>query len=287
MQQLNHLKKEFIDKLSPLYPVSEIESLFAQVLEDALQLKRKDYLLDKSFTLSAAGLEKIKKISDRLLKGEPLQYILGVAWFMGLHLKVTEKVLIPRPETEELVDLIIQDHSSSIDQPLQIIDIGTGSGCIPSALKAHLRDAQVWAVDISREALEIAKYNAAKHHTSINFMLADILDWEFVFQDGQKFDIIVSNPPYITPGEKEEMHPNVLQFEPHLALFVEEKAPLLFYETIASFALEHLQPKGKLYFEINSNYGVEVKNLLYKKGFKVVRLLQDMQGADRMISASF
>lgn len=287
MQQLSHLKKEFIDKLRPLYPISEVESLFTQVLEDALQLKRKDYLLDTSFTLSAAAEEKIKAISNRLLDGEPLQYILGEVWFMGLRLKVTEKVLIPRPETEELVDLIIHNHSSSIDdQFLQIIDIGTGSGCIPIALKVHLKNAQVWAVDVSNEALEIAIYNAAKHRTPISFMLADILEWELVFQDEQKFDIIVSNPPYITSGEKGAMHPNVLQFEPHLALFVEEKAPLLFYESIASFALKHLQTNGRLYFEINRKYGIQVKDLLYKKGFKVVHLLQDMQGADRMISAS-
>lgn len=285
--QLNNIQQQFIDKLVPLYDASETESLFFEVVHHVFALSRTAYLLNKHLEISADQEEQVNAILTRLVGGEPIQYIVGIAWFMGFPLKVTDNVLIPRPETEELVDLIIKDYQNSTETALEIIDIGTGSGCIPITLKKHLKQANVHALDVSREALAIAKQNAKEQQTVIKFMLADILEWDLIFQDDKKYDVIVSNPPYIPPSEQSAMHGNVLQYEPHLALFVQEKVPLLFYETIASFALKHLEENGTLYFEINRNYGKNVIDLLHKKGFKQVSLLQDMQGADRMIKASF
>lgn len=284
--QLHKIHQQFLDKLIPLHDSSEAESLFFEVMEHVFNYSKATYLLNKHLDIAADKEEQINTILKRLTEGEPLQYILGRAWFMGLPLRVSDKVLIPRPETEELVDMIINDHQHISLAPLTIIDIGTGSGCIPITLKKRLKQAHLHALDVSKEALDIAKQNAMDHHVSINFILADILEWDLIFQNDMKFDIIVSNPPYIPPSEQEAMHSNVLQYEPHLALFVEEKAPLLFYETIASFALIHLKERGTLYFEINRNYGNEVVDLLQKKGFQQVLLLQDMHGADRMIKAS-
>jgi len=285
MQVLNDLRKKFITQLSSLYDASEAESVFFLVMEDVFHYSRKDFLLQKTFPFGATENDKIEDILRRLLTGEPIQYIIGSTRFMGIHLLVNKRVLIPRPETEELVDCVVQDYKADAIEELRLMDVGTGSGCIPIALKKHIPQAYVFAMDVSNEALEVAKHNALINNVSINFLLADILEWDIIFSDDIQFDIIVSNPPYIPPGEKDLMHPNVLQFEPHLALFVEEKAPLLFYETIAAFALKHLRPQGKLYFEINRHYGEEVKNLLQKKGFREVYLLQDLHGADRMIKA--
>lgn len=285
MLELADIRKQFIDKLAPLYEETEAESLFFIFMEDVFSYTKKDYLLGKVFAIDPDKKQKIDTLLKRLLSGEPIQYIIGTTQFMGLTLRVNEHVLIPRPETEELVDLIIRDAKLDDMGTAQFMDIGTGSGCIPIALKKHLPRVHVSALDISKEALEVAKYNAQLNNVSINFMLADILEWDIVFPDDLRYAVIVSNPPYITPGEKAQMHANVLQFEPHLALFVEEKAPLLFYETIAAFALQHLHPQGKLYFEVNRYYGSDVKRLLEKKGFSHVSLLQDLQGANRMIKA--
>ncbi|GAA4794106.1 peptide chain release factor N(5)-glutamine methyltransferase [Olivibacter ginsenosidimutans] len=285
-QTFKTIRQRFLNTLSPTYGESEAESVFIIVLEDVFHYKRTDYLLGKPLALSAADEQQLEKILVRLRRGEPIQQIIGSTQFMGISLKVTKDVLIPRPETEELVDLILQDQQADRRPELRIIDIGTGTGCIPIALKKHLPEAHITALDISKEALEVAKYNALNNNTLIHFILADILEWDLVFTDEQYWDIMVSNPPYITHDEKWDMQAQVLEFEPHLALFVENKAPLLFYETIASFALQHLQPNGLLYVEINQKYGQEVKTLLQKKGFSNVSLFQDIHGADRMIKAS-
>ncbi|MNL28161.1 Release factor glutamine methyltransferase [compost metagenome] len=240
------------------------------------------YSLNKELTLSEEESTHISNILKDLLKQKPIQHILKKADFYGEVFEVNPFVLIPRSETEELVDMIIRNHRDQA--PLRIIDIGTGSGCIPISLKKHLPEAHISALDISKEAIATAKRNALRLDAPINFVNADILEWEYIFQS-QQYDIIVSNPPYITPKEKEEMHPNVLEFEPHLALFVEETAPLLFYETIASFALKHLTAEGDLYFEINQYYGDETVDMLRKKGFKTVILHHDMQQNPRMIHA--
>ncbi|MFC6100698.1 peptide chain release factor N(5)-glutamine methyltransferase [Olivibacter domesticus] len=284
--QLHEIHHQFLNKLVPLYDASEVESLFFEVIQHVLNYNKATYIFHKHIDIPTDKEDQINVILKRLTEGEPLQYILERAWFMGIPFKVTDKVLIPRPETEELVDLIINDYQNIASASLEIMDIGTGSGCIPITLKKHLKQAHLHALDISKEALDIAKQNAKDQHTYVNFLLADILEWDLIFQNDMKFDIIVSNPPYIPPSEQEAMHSNVLQYEPHLALFVEEKAPLLFYETIASFALIHLKENGTLYFEINRNYGDKVADLLRKKGFQQVLLLQDMHGADRMIKAS-
>lgn len=286
MQQLEIVKKLFTEKLGGLYDAAEAESIFLIVLEDIFGYTRKDLLLDKSLILPEGKLARLEEIVARLYSGEPVQHIVGRASFMGLSFKVNSHVLIPRPETEELVHLIIQDLKRSHSPQPKVMDVGTGSGCIPIAIKKRVDKANVYAMDISREALEVAKQNATDNQCSIHWMLADILEWDLVFPVPMQFDIIVSNPPYITHTEQRHMHPNVLQFEPHLALFVEDQAPLLFYEAIASFALAHLAIGGKLYFEINRNFGQEVKELLQKKGFKDVLLKQDLQGADRMVRAS-
>ncbi|WP_134088218.1 peptide chain release factor N(5)-glutamine methyltransferase [Olivibacter sp. XZL3] len=284
--QLEAVKKLLIEKLAGLYEATEAESILLIVLEDIFGYTRKDLLLNKSLMLPEAQLERLNEIVTRLCSGEPVQYIVGHTSFMGLTFKVNAHVLIPRPETEELVDLIIQDLKQSALPEPKIMDIGTGSGCIPIAIKKHVDKARVYAMDISPEALEVAKHNATINRCSIHWMLADILEWDLVFAASMQFDVIVSNPPYITHTEQQEMHLNVLQYEPHLALFVEDQAPLLFYETIASFALTHLAKGGRLYFEVNRNFGQEVKELLQKKGFKDILLKQDLQGADRMVRAS-
>ncbi|MEH6308428.1 peptide chain release factor N(5)-glutamine methyltransferase [Olivibacter sp. CPCC 100613] len=286
MQQLEAVKKQFIEKIAVLYEANEAESIFLIVLEDLFGYSRRDLLLHKSMNLNDEQLDRLEEAASRISTGEPVQYIIGHTPFMGLSLHVNQHVLIPRPETEELVDLIIQDLKQGDRPAPKIIDVGTGSGCIPIAIKKYVNQAQVSAIDVSGEALAVAKQNAVENQCPVHFMLADILEWDIIFAEELKFDLVVSNPPYITNSEQQFMHPNVLQFEPHLALFVEDRAPLLFYETIASFALAHLEKGGKLYFEINRNFGKEVKNLLVKKGFKDVLLKQDIHGADRMVRAS-
>lgn len=286
MLQLEAVKKLFIDRLTTLYEASELENIFFIILTDIFGYSRNALLLNKSISLNDDQLGQLEEIINRLSTGEPVQYITGHTPFMGLSFQVNEHVLIPRPETEELVDFIICDLKKSAAPEPRIIDIGTGSGCIPVTIKKYIDKASVYAIDISRGALEVANQNATKLHCPVHFMLADILEWDIIFTEDIKFDVIVSNPPYITHAEQQHMHPNVLQFEPHLALFVEDQAPLLFYETIASFALVHLAKGGSLYFEINRNFGEEVKDLLRKKGFKDILLKQDMHGADRIIRAS-
>jgi len=286
MQQFEAIKKQFIAQLGALYEPAEAKSIFFMLLEDVFGYNRNTLLSGNPITLNEVQTAQLITIIKRLCSGEPIQQIIGATQFMGISFKVNKDVLIPRPETEELVDFIIQDLKQSKVPVPSIIDIGTGSGCIPITIKKYVTDATVFAMDISHEALAVAKENATDHQCTIQFMQADILEWDVVFAENLLYDIIVSNPPYITNSEQAFMHPNVLQFEPHLALFVEDQAPLLFYETIASFALVHLAKGGKLYFEINRNFGQEVKNLLQKKGFKDILLKQDMHGADRMIRAS-
>lgn len=284
MTLIKDLKHAFLPTLDAHYDKQEIEHVFLLLVEEYLGYDKVDYLSKHDHPVDAKSKQLFDNALHRLGKGEPLQHIIGKAWFLGRPYEVSKAVLIPRPETEELADLIIRDVADE-GAALRMIDIGTGSGCIPISLKLQFPQSIVSGVDISREALEVAKRNAYRYEAAVNFMLMDILEWDTVFMNEQRYDIIVSNPPYITPEEKKAMHPNVLQYEPHLALFVEEKAPLLFYETIASFGLSHLKKGGKLYFEINKNYGQQVCDLLLKKGYGAVELIRDMQGADRMVRA--
>ncbi|ERJ58772.1 peptide chain release factor N(5)-glutamine methyltransferase [Sphingobacterium paucimobilis] len=276
--------RSFQEVLQTLYPLAETEQLFLFAVEDITGSTPSQYHRIKNEEATAAQAAAMQDILAQLQTGRPIQHIVGYAHFYGHIFEVSEDTLIPRPETEELVHLIQQDHRGK--QAMNCIDIGTGSGCIPISLALCMPQHNYWAVDISPGALTVAKRNAQKHGTAIQFIQADILEWDLVFQAGQTFDIIVSNPPYITNDEKKEMHQNVLAFEPHSALFVEDSAPLLFYDYIADFAKAHLSPDGYLYFEINQYLGAETVELLSKKGFQQVKLYKDINGADRMIRAS-
>lgn len=268
MQEFTAMRQEFVRNLSPRYDEGEANAMF--------RILQQDY--GQGEELAGA----LTRLMPELLSGRPFQYVLGRTWFYGLPLAVNESVLIPRPETEELVDYIIK---SRLPRAPRIIDIGTGSGCIALALKKSIPSAEVYAMDISGDALAVARKNADLLGLNIHFIHADILEWDLVVNSELRFDLVVSNPPYITPGEKAEMESHVLHFEPELALFVPDESPLLFYQYIADFARHHLRPGGKLYFEINRKYGLEIKELLTKKGFSDVGIKKDMQGADRIIEA--
>ncbi|SKB89851.1 release factor glutamine methyltransferase [Parapedobacter luteus] len=286
MHPVAYIEQRFVNELASLYDAGEARQLYSLLLEERLGWSRRDYLIRKHEHLPEQDVDWLLDTLSSLKKAMPIQYILGYAWFMGMRLAVNESVLIPRPETEELVHLIISGHQAAGSMPRRIIDIGTGSGCISIALKKAFPDSSVYALDISAAALRVAKQNADAQSAAINFINADVLEWDVIFQEGQVFDIVVSNPPYITANEQHDMHPNVLSHEPHQALFVDTSTPLLFYEHIAAFAQKHLHPNGDLYFEINRSYGQAVCDLLYKKGFQHVSLHQDMQQADRMIHAT-
>ncbi|MBE8720726.1 peptide chain release factor N(5)-glutamine methyltransferase [Sphingobacterium pedocola] len=279
----SEIEQVFLDELSDLYDSTEIKAIFHIAVEHVAQQKRPNFLLNKNNIVIPDQQRQLTEMLDLLKSGKPIQHLTGSAHFYGFDFNVNEHTLIPRPETEELVDLIVKSHGTQ--KKLRLIDIGTGTGCIPISLAKHLRDPQIWAIDISSEALLIAKQNAKKQEADIQFIRADILEWEFLFTNGERFDIIVSNPPYITPIEKEKMHKNVVAFEPHLALFVEGSAPLIFYDYISDFALAHLEETGTLYFEINQYLSSETTSLLRKKGFTQINILKDINGSDRMISA--
>jgi len=274
-------KKIIRDHLKPYYSQQEIESISKLIFEKILGLSRLQVHLNQGATISAANLAQIKEITDRLILFEPIQYILGETEFYGLTLKVSRAVLIPRPETEELVDWIIHDNKQLAPT---ILDIGTGSGCIPISLVKNLPGAAAEGWDISAEALAIANENAKINHVKIDFLYADILNLVNPSRCG-KYDIIVSNPPYVTTSEQPLMLRNVTEYEPHSALFVPDSDPLIFYRAIADMAIDHLKTGGNLYFEINEQYGNEVVKLLFSKGFCNILLRKDINGKQRMVKA--
>ena len=273
---LSYIRKE----LSGIYPEQEIESLIRLIFSALRNYSPTDLLLKKDEILSDKEGLRLQEIVNRLKQHEPIQYILGETEFYGLPFLVTKDVLIPRPETEELVDWILKETS----QHATILDVGTGSGCIPVSLKKNLPAAAVFGCDVSEKALHTARLNAEKNETDIDFFLLDILAPE-VPDRLPSFDILVSNPPYVTEKEKEWMQTNVLAHEPHLALFVPNEDPLKFYIALALFAQEHLKKGGKIFWEINEAYGQDCIQLLKKNGFQHIRLKQDINGKDRMISA--
>lgn len=278
---LKQYKTHFFDALKNIQDEQEIESFFFILIEYLHNLKRVDVALNPNFELSDAEVEKWNIILADLQQEKPIQYITGEAWFYGLKFEVNENTLIPRPETEELVEWIIESQKSKVEsQKLEILDIGTGTGCIPISLKANLPQANVSAIDVSQQALEVAKRNAISNKVEINFIQTNILEVEDL---NQYFDIIVSNPPYVRNLEKEEIKKNVLDYEPHLALFVEDTDALLFYRKIAQLALKNLAPNGLLFFEINQYLGKETVELLENLGFKNIELKKDIYGNDRMI----
>lgn len=279
---LKDFKPLFISKLEKTYDLDEINSFFYILLEKFFNFKRVDFILKPNFELPKADLLKWEYVIFELQKQKPIQYILGETYFYGNYFKVNDHTLIPRPETEELVDLIVKNTSKN--KPILILDIGTGSGCIAISLAKALPNAQVFGLDISGEALKIAKQNADLNEVTVNFIQESVLDIENL---PLIFDIIVSNPPYVRNLEKNEILPNVLEFEPHLALFVEDDDALLFYRKITQLSKNNLNQKGKLYFEINQYLGIETKELIEKYGFKNVKIIKDFKGNDRIVEACF
>jgi len=282
---LKTYKATFLQELSPLYDAKEIESFFFIVLEHYHQMKRIDLALNPDVAIDAEQLAYWNAILAELKKQKPIQYIIGATEFFGLPFLVDENTLIPRPETEELVEWIIQSTKSEVQNTkLKIVDIGTGSGCIAISLAKNLPDAQVAAIDVSEKALATAKKNAVINKVTIDFICEDVLQLSTFDFRLSTFDIIVSNPPYVRNLEKVEIKSNVLDYEPHLALFVDDDDALLFYRKIAELAQKNLSENGKLYFEINQYLGNETVDLLQNMGFKEIVLKQDVYGNDRMIS---
>lgn len=273
---INYIKNE----LKEIYPARETESMAYILLEFVLQYSRIHIQLNKDEKIDNLTVSQIVNYTKELKTKKPLQYILGETEFYGLIFKVNEHTLIPRPETEELVHAILTENPIS---GLNILDIGTGSGCIPISLAKNLKKAKVASADISSGAIEKAKENALLNDVDIAFYNRDILRWEDF--EWENYDIIVSNPPYVTESEKEKMDGNVLDHEPHTALFVTDHDPLIFYRTIANLASKYLNTNGKLYFEINESLGKEMIELLEGNNFTNIRLQKDINGKDRMISA--
>jgi release factor glutamine methyltransferase len=290
---LKDYKINFFNSLKNIQEEQEIESFFFILTEYLHNLKRVDVALNPNFELKDAEVDKWNTILAQLQQEKPIQYITGEAWFYGLRFEVNENTLIPRPETEELVEWIFNSPNIHHPSPLNILDIGTGSGCIPISLKANLPQANVSAIDVSEKALEVAKRNAELNKVEINFIEANILEVEDLSQlpspiihHPSSNNIIVSNPPYVRNLEKQEIKKNVLDYEPHLALFVEDTDALLFYRKIAQLALKNLLPNGLLFFEINQYLGKETVELLESLGFKNIELKKDIYGNNRMIKCS-
>ena len=273
---IKNYRTQFIQALTSIFDEKEIESFFYIILEAFHTLKRVDLVLNPDLELDTIQLLRWEAVLSQLIEQKPIQYILGETEFYGLPFYVNENTLIPRPETEELVEWIIKDLKF---KNLKILDIGTGSGCIAISLAKNLPDALVFAIDVSEKALATAKKNAERNEVKVTFIEKNILETENL---NQQFDIIVSNPPYVRNLEKQEIHKNVLDYEPHLALFVDDNDPLVFYRKITELALKNLSKSGQLYFEINQYLGKEMVELLEKYHFKNIEIKKDIYGNDRM-----
>ena len=291
---LKNYKTTFLKKLSSLYDEQEIDSFFYIILEKLHGLKRIDLALNPSNVMDGNHLKKWNSIVSDLKVNKPIQYILGETEFYGLRFEVNENTLIPRPETEELVEIIIKNEGKRKREEgkVRILDIGTGSGCIAISLAKNIPNTEVYAIDVSEEALAIAKKNADINAVKVSFVNVDILKINDLKQFPSSnfplpnyFDIIVSNPPYVRNLEKAEIKPNVLEYEPHLALFVDDIDALLFYRKIAELAIKNLNLNGKLYFEINQYLGKETVELVESFGFKNVKLIKDIYQNDRIVFA--
>jgi release factor glutamine methyltransferase len=273
--------REFIkNELSGLYPVREIESMSRILFEELTQIPRSQLNLDPSRTIDTEQVQQVREAVDQIRRHKPIQYVLGYADFYGMRFRVTPAVLIPRPETEELVQWVVEDNR---DRQVRILDVGTGSGCIAVALKKSLPGATVFATDISLKALEIAAANAELNQAEIHFLRHDVGS-PYIENVMGELDIMVSNPPYIPFSEKESMHPNVTGFEPPEALFVPDRHLLKFYSLIAQAGHQFLVDGGRLYFEIHEKFGARVVSLLRDHGYGKITLRQDINGKDRMIN---
>ncbi|WPV01597.1 peptide chain release factor N(5)-glutamine methyltransferase [Mucilaginibacter sp. cycad4] len=277
--------EDYRQQINGVYDINETEAITLLVVAEVTGLSRASVKAFPERELTAEQSERMKNILAELKTGKPIQYIFGITEFYGLPFKVNPYVLIPRPETEELVEWILEgERLKAKGERFSVLDIGTGSGCIAISLKKNLANADVFAIDVSEGALETAKENAVLNNVKIDFMQADILNIKSG-SEGVQYNIIVSNPPYVTLDDKKQMHGNVTDFEPHTALFVPEHDPLIFYRAIADFALSNLIAGGLLFFEINENLGKETIELLIGKGFKNTELRKDMSGRDRMVKA--
>ncbi len=296
---LKNFRTYFTDTLKEIYPKTEIDTFFFLLIEEKLNLRRVDSVMQPDFLIADAILSELKIILKRLQKEEPIQYILGNTEFYGLPFKVNKNTLIPRPETEELVEWVLKevtklqsDKVAKLDidvistinkeKTLSILDIGTGTGCIPISLAKNSSDVEISAIDVSSKALEVARQNATLNKVDVSFLEMDILETREL---PQQYNLIVSNPPYVRELEKVEISNNVLENEPHLALFVKDDNPLIFYSKIADLAKSNLKKDGLLFFEINQYLGKETVEMLKQKGFNMVELKKDLFGNDRMVKA--
>lgn len=279
--KLKTIQKKFHGALDSIYVSEEVDSFFYILIDFYYNISRIQLALNSNLEVLKTNV--IFEALDALKQQKPIQYITGETEFYSLPFKVNAHTLIPRPETEELVEWVIKEFKTQ-NSEFRILDIGTGTGCIAISLAKNLPNAKVYALDVSKEAIDVAKQNANLNTIEIVFIEADILNMQFEFDF--KFDIIVSNPPYIREQEKQLMKPNVLENEPHLALFVYDDNPLLFYETITQFAINNLNENGQLFFEINEYLGNDMIQLLVKNNFKNIELKQDIFRKDRMIKAS-
>lgn len=279
MASISELKKTFLKKLSALYNPREAEEIFWWILEDVTGAGKVKWAIEKNKPLSKTETAKLKDSLAKLTRGVPVQHITGTTEFLGFPVKVTHDVLIPRPETEELMHLIRDENPGFKGTAL---DIGTGSGCIAIALKKHFQKAGIWAIDDSGKALDVARKNARHNRVFIRFERLNIFN-EKSWPDLPSFDLIVSNPPYVTGQEKAHMHPNVLKYEPSHALYVTGEDPSVYHYTISRFAGIHLRQKGKIYLEINEQFGEETKDILAGENFDPVFCKKDLNQKDRFV----
>ncbi|WP_047245147.1 peptide chain release factor N(5)-glutamine methyltransferase [Maribacter thermophilus] len=277
--QLKEIRDIFHKELDGLYGKQEVASFFYLLIEHFLGLQRFVLALEPNLVVDKEEEVPLFRALSQLKSYEPVQYIIGYAHFMDMDFKVAPGVLIPRPETEELVMWVLNDVKKTGRVPLKVLDLGTGSGCISVSLAKNLKKTEVVAVDISEEALIIAKENALKNNVDVRFLRSDILALDIK----EKFDIIISNPPYVRELEKNEMKKNVIGHEPDLALYVSNEDPLVFYRAIAEFSVKHLKTDGILYLEINQYLGKETVDLFNMGNFRKVELRKDMFGNDRMV----
>lgn len=275
LQTIKDIRSYISGELERVYDCNEISSLTMMVLRKVLKTRSRYELYDQGITVSDDQSNEIVMIVNELKTGKPWQYIAGETEFYGHVLKVNEHTLIPRPETEELVDLIIKENKGFRGK---IIDFGTGTGCIAIALAAHLPGSEVTGIDISEKAITVAEENAGTNKVNASFCRADI----FNFSTKDYFDIMVSNPPYVRNSEKELMHRNVLNFEPHSALFVEDQDPLVYYEAILDISEKYLSRNGRIYFEINEALGKEIMDLMNAYGIQEAEIIKDINGRDRI-----
>ncbi|OXA77598.1 release factor glutamine methyltransferase [Flavobacterium aquidurense] len=282
--KIKQYRTQFIKELSPFYDAYEAESFFYLILEDKHKLRQIDLALNHELNFSESDFVIWNSLLKQLKKEVPIQYLLGKTSFYGLDFEVNENVLIPRPETEELVEWIINENSiADKTKKLKILDIGTGSGCIAISLAKNLPNADVYALDVSKKALDTAKRNSVNNNVEVTFMLKNVLELEALKSN---YDIIVSNPPYVRNLEKVEIKKNVLDYEPHLALFVEDNDALIFYRKIAEIGKVNLLENGQLYFEINQYLGKETSDLLEQMNFKNIELKKDIYDNDRMMKGN-